>query len=76
MKPKIYIETSIVSYLVARGSRDFVATANRKLTREWWETRSACFELVISEFVSREAAAGDADAAARRMNVIRSRNSR
>nr|VFJ48431.1 MAG: hypothetical protein BECKDK2373B_GA0170837_102048 [Candidatus Kentron sp. DK]VFJ51268.1 MAG: hypothetical protein BECKDK2373C_GA0170839_103144 [Candidatus Kentron sp. DK] len=72
MKPKVYIETSIVSYLAARSSRDSVAAANQKLTQQWWEVRSTYFEPVISEFVSREVAAGDADAAARRMGVIQS----
>ncbi len=70
MKPKVYIETSIVSYLAARTSRDLVVAANQEVTQEWWEARSAGFELVISEFVFREAAAGDAGAAARRVGII------
>jgi len=49
-----------------------VVAANQELTQEWWDARRVDFDLVISEFVSREAAAGDADAAARRMKVIAS----
>lgn len=69
-KPKIYIETSIPSYLVARRSRDLIAVANQELTQEWWESRKNDFDLVISEFVSREAAAGDPSAAQNRLAVI------
>ncbi|MCP4701340.1 MAG: type II toxin-antitoxin system VapC family toxin [Gammaproteobacteria bacterium] len=71
-KEKVYIETSIPSYLTARRSRDLVVAANQELTQEWWDTRRSDFDLVISEFVSREAAAGDPEAAARRMSIIQS----
>lgn len=70
MKPRIYIETSIPSYLTSRRSRDLIAAANQELTQEWWDTRKDDFDLVISEFVSREAAAGDPNAARDRLAVI------
>lgn len=70
MKPRIYIETSIPSYLTARRSRDLVATANQELTQEWWDTRKDDFYLVISEFVVREASAGDPNAASNRLAAI------
>lgn len=70
MKPRIYIETSIPSYLTARRSRDLIATANQELTQEWWETRKDDFYLVISEFVLREASAGDPIAASNRLAAI------
>ena len=70
MKPRIYIETSIPSYLTARRSRDLIATANQELTQEWWETRKQDFYLVISEFVLREASAGDPIAASNRLAAI------
>ena len=63
MKQKLYVETSIVSYLTARTSRDLIVAANQELTQQWWEACSTDFDLVISEFVSQEAAAGDSDAA-------------
>ncbi|WP_295396218.1 type II toxin-antitoxin system VapC family toxin [uncultured Thiodictyon sp.] len=72
MKSKVYLETSIVSYLTARRSRDLVVAANQELTREWWDSRRAAFDLFISEFVSQEAAAGDPSAAARRLAAIQS----
>lgn len=70
MKPRLYIETSIPSYLTARRSRDLIATANQELTQEWWETRKDDFYLVISEFVLREASAGDPIAASNRLASI------
>lgn len=70
MKPRVYIETSIPSYLTARRSRDLIATANQELTQEWWETRKDDFYLVISEFVLREASAGDPIAASNRLASI------
>ena len=70
MKPRIYIETSIPSYLTARRSRDLIATANQELTQEWWETRKDDFYLVISEFVLREASAGDPIAVSNRLAAI------
>jgi len=70
MKPRVYIETSIPSYLTARRSRDLIATANQELTQEWWETRKDDFYLVISEFVLREASAGDPIAESNRLASI------
>jgi hypothetical protein len=70
LKPKAYIETSIVSYLTAKPSKDVRVAANRDTTLEWWETRRSDFDLFISEFVATEVALGDAKAASRRQKVI------
>lgn len=70
MKPKVYIETSVVSYLTARPSNDIRAMANQNATLEWWETQKPNFEALISEFVLAEAGLGDAAAAARRLAVL------
>lgn len=37
----VYIETTIVSYLTARPSRDVVLAAHQMLTRDWWRRRMA-----------------------------------
>lgn len=34
-KPTIYIETRVISYLVAKPSRDIIVAANQQVTREW-----------------------------------------
>ena len=70
VKSKIYIETSILSYLTARPSNDIRVVANQNTTIEWWETRRSSFELFISEFVIAEASLGNPDAAKKRLEVI------
>jgi predicted nucleic acid-binding protein len=67
---KVYIETSIVSYLTASPSRDLVRAAHQEVTTEWWAGRSG-FELYISQFVLDEASAGDPAAAAKRLDALR-----
>ena len=42
---RVYIETSIISYLTAQSSQDVVTLARQQLTREWWETRRHRFDL-------------------------------
>lgn len=70
MKAKVYIETSVVSYLTSRPSNDIRATANQNATIEWWDTQRPKFDLLISEFVVAEASMGDPEAAQRRLAVI------
>lgn len=67
---KVYVETSVVSYLVALGSRDLVLAAHQEVTRNWWATRGT-FDIYISQFVLDEASAGNPEAAARRMHILR-----
>jgi len=60
---KIYIETSVPSYLTARPSNDIRVAANQNITIEWWESRRPSFELFISEFVIAEVSLGNPTAA-------------
>lgn len=69
MKPRVYLETSVVSYLTALPSRDLVRAAHQQITVEWWATREA-FELFVSEAVLVEARMGDPEAAARRVAAL------
>lgn len=69
MKPKLYVETSIISYLTARPSRDIVITANQQLAQEWWESRKN-FDLFISQIVIDEVSKGEAQMANKRLNLI------
>lgn len=59
----MYIETSVVSYMTNRRSRDMVIAAHQELTLQWWERRATAFDLVISELVQEEASRGDLAAA-------------
>lgn len=69
MKRKIYIETSVISYLTARPSKTIIGAAHQQITLAWWETRSQ-YDLVVSESVLRECGAGDPDAAKKRLTVL------
>jgi hypothetical protein len=64
---KVYLETSIIGYLVAYPSRDLIKVAKQELTQEWWMTRRPFYEIYVSQLVLNEARAGDPDAARRRM---------
>jgi len=69
MKRKVYIETSVISYLTARPSKTILGAAHQQITLAWWETRSR-YDLVVSESVLRECGAGDPDAAKKRLTVL------
>lgn len=69
MKQSIYIETSVISYLASRASRDIVTAARQQITQEWWETKRAEYNLFISSVVLDEVASGDPSAANRRLGV-------
>lgn len=71
MKPKIYVETSVVSYLVARPSNDVRVVANQAITIAWWDERRPAFDLFVSEFVLAEAALGDPSASRLRLEVLK-----
>lgn len=66
----VYIETSIISYLVSMPSRDLRAAAWQQITAQWWLTERPKYELFTSELVLAEAAAGDANAAERRLDRL------
>ncbi|MDU9051149.1 MAG: type II toxin-antitoxin system VapC family toxin [Candidatus Electrothrix sp. Rat3] len=66
----VYVETSIISYLTARPTNDIRAAAHQNATLEWWSSRRSEFTLYISEFVTAEAAEGNAEAANRRLTAI------
>jgi len=70
MKPRLYVETSVLSYLTARPSRDVVVAGHQQVTREWWETCADRFDLVASELVAQEAGAGDDQAVRERLEIL------
>ena len=70
MKPSVYLETTIPSYLTAWRSPELVMAANQEATRNWWEVARPRFDLFISEIVVQEANGGDPEAAKRRVTAI------
>lgn len=70
MKSKVYIETTVVSYLAASPTSDLIQSAHQEITRQWWAER-ARFDLFVSRAVVAEARRGDVRAAARRLTALR-----
>jgi len=63
MKSTVYIESSVVSYLAARPSRDVIVAARQAVTRDWWDNHRSRFELCVSQLVESEIRGGDPEAA-------------
>jgi len=70
MKPKLYLETTIPSYLVAWPSRDLVVAGHQQITQEWWTKRKGDFQIHISQFVLDEVAERDETAAKQRLATL------
>lgn len=67
---RVYVETTIISYLAARPSRDLIVAARQQLTQTWWHHRRPDFDVYVSQLVLAEAEAGDPEAAERRATVL------
>jgi hypothetical protein len=70
MKWKVYVETSVVSYLTSQLSRDLVVAGHQQITQEWWPNHRNKFELFVSQTVLEEAAGGDQEVAQQRLSAI------
>lgn len=71
MNSKVYIETTIISYLTARPSRDLIIAAHQQLTQDWWQNGSVRFDLYASQLVVQESSAGEAAMAAKRLEILK-----
>jgi hypothetical protein len=70
VKARLYLETTIPSYLVARPSRDLRLASEQQMTRDWWDGERSKFDLCISETVLLEVQSGDASFAAKRAALV------
>ena len=70
MKQSVYIETTVLSYLTSRPSRDLLVAAHQQVTVEWWENALPLFEPFVSPLVIEEASRGDETAARLRLEKI------
>ena len=70
MKPSVYVETSVISYLTARPSRDLVVAAHQQLTADWWELALPRLDGYVSTIVLEEICRGDAQAAQKRVGFV------
>ena len=69
-RPKVYVETTIVSYLTSRLSRNLVTAAHQQITQQWWNDRRKAFDLFASQAVVKEAGGGDETMAGLRLKVL------
>ena len=70
MNPTVYVETSVVSYLTTRRSRDVVVAAYQEVTRDWWRSAPGRFVLYASALVLSESRTGDSAAAQARLQIL------
>ena len=68
----VYIETTIVSFLVANPSRDAILAAHQQLTRQWWQNQRPAYQCLVSDETLTEAARGDAEQARLRLAALQS----
>ena len=69
--PTLYLDTTIVSYLTARLSRNAIVAHHQAITRRWWREHRARHLSYISDVVEIEAARGDVSAARERLDVLK-----
>jgi len=69
-RPRVYLETTVASYLTARPSRDLNTARLQWITSRWWNSWHTQFEIFVSGFVVDEARDGDPEAAKRRLNFL------
>ena len=67
---RIYIESTIPSYVVARPARDLLQAARQQLTKDWWDLKREKHELFTSQVVLDEIASGEAAMARQRLELV------
>src|ERR1700684_2077087 len=66
----VYLETTFISYLVARPSRDVIVAGHQQTTLDWWDNRRGQFECSVSQVVIDEASLGDPAEIQKRLAII------
>ena len=69
-KARVYVETSVLSYLAARPSRDAVTAGRQIVTRQWWESKREKYKPVVPEAVEAECERGDPGVVERRRQLL------
>ena len=67
---RVYIETTVPSYLTSWPSPKVVHAAHQISTREWWDNRRAHYKTYTSLVTLQEAASGDTAAARLRLDSL------
>ena len=72
MKQTVSIETSVISYLTAKPSRDLIVAAHQQITLDWWDIALPHYEAFVSPIVLEEVSKGDSLASQLRLDKISS----
>ncbi len=72
VKPRVYIEPTVVSHLVARPSNDAILASWQRASQRLWKDYADRFEFVISDIVLAEIQRGNPTAAQQRLEVVSS----
>jgi len=70
LRPRLYLDTTIPSYLTARASRDLNVARYQIITTRWWNSWRTNFDIRISDYVWNEASEGNPEAAQRRKQLL------
>lgn len=70
-KPTVYLETSVISYLTSRYSRDLLVTAHQEVSHRWWEAKSNLYNIFISQSVIQEISLGDPEQIQKRLDLVK-----
>jgi hypothetical protein len=70
MKPSLYLETTIPSYLAARTSGSIIIAGRQAVTHEFWEGERHKYNLFVSDYVIGECMRGDVTVAKKRLSFI------
>ena len=70
MSASVYIESSVISYLTARTSRDLITASRQAITADWWQNKLRHYDAYISVLVIEEISAGHPEAASQRINAV------
>ncbi len=71
MLGSLYIETTIISYLVSRTSSDERISAMQNFTKEWWSKKRFNYDILISEAVLDEIKIGDRQHVEMRLEIVK-----
>jgi len=71
MRKRIYIETSVISYLCSSPSKQLIVAGNQKITKLWWENERRKYELFTSVLAIDEISAGNPVEAMKRKLAIK-----
>ena len=69
---KVYLETSIISYLVSKPSKDIILLSHQLITEDWWEKSRKNYDLYVSVPTIYEISRGDTEYSEKRLKLVES----